>query len=787
MAIERSGNFLGSQRIDIPHIRSIESSICADFDVGFGRILAGDKALIVRGFTIANTLSIPANTVQLSVTNGTVMHPNASEAGTIYAVPSDRTVEILSPSNARVEGAFVAGCVNYVSLDLIRSADSSTADLVSFIEATTELEITQTIPLARTLDYKIHISNINFSATANLCPIAKITTDSNNLVTAIVDARNLAYRLGIGGDFPSIYHTYSWPQGRLENILTGDIFTGGDKGIVSNKDWSDAVMTRLWEIGGGQFWYSAVADRNVKLVRRGAPFPSSEYFTWTAGNLQWKGLAIVFPNSPGTINAITNSTAGYDLIIGDCVYVDIDYATNATLTVQKAAYATLGTADAPYSRYILAWCVDDGAGNPIIYVRDDPWQVGGIPVLAPATTVSNGIVTLNYTPVAAPAPVVTVVNAAGQVVATGLTRDGIGAGDLTIGNFPNDTSVTIGQALVDTTINGTLKVDLIDKNALTYITSNTGIKATASLVGGNGLEGIGNGVGSGGKFTSGALGVAVEAKNAATDSNYANILSAVGEGTRTIGGIDYMGFPLYDPPFQFRENWMRPISLAVSGSTDDKIWYATMTGALSFAKSQILHPVPIHFYRYTLLNCGTANNDYIYFFSGDATANEMGIVFFPLSNGYQAKMEWQAYLDDTNTSTRIGMGMSDAQEVGTIFGNLSGVATPVEAVFVYNSIFGGNWICITGNGAAQEGTDSGIPVTNTIHKFRIDIHHMVGAVGYYRFFIDDVFICEHHTNTPNLGYLRMAFGMKNDGGGFVDPTQLAIFPVLACIKASEVY
>lgn len=422
MSVLRQLNVLGQQRLDVPHIRSIESAVAADFDVLAGRVQGGGKPLVIRGFTLSNySAGTNATSIQLNTADGIIYNMNASEAGTFLWVPADRTVETLNSStNSRVQGSFTAGQTNYIGLDLVRTADDTTSDLVQFLDPNTLLEQPKSVPLARTLDYRILISTTPFSASSNIIPIAKVVTDTQNQVASatnsVQDARNVMWRLGSGGDFPSTYNTFSWAQTRLEydpnvGALSGlDKFSGGDKGITNQKDWMDAVMTRLWEVGGGQNWYSPVADRNFKMTKApGVVFTSTaDNFEWVAGlyastHLHWQGLKIVFENAnvsgvyyntvadqPSDDPAGSAALSKTALAIGDCIYVDIDRTSNANIIAKKAAMQTLGSPTIPGSRIILAWRDTSG----FVFVRDTSFPVNTS--FAPATTVAIGAVRLSY-------------------------------------------------------------------------------------------------------------------------------------------------------------------------------------------------------------------------------------------------------------------------------------------------------------------------------------------------------------------------------------------------------
>lgn len=425
MAVIRQSNWLGQQRVDVPHLRGQESAVAGDFDVMAGAIVAGDQAYVVSGFeVIVGSAGIAAPSMVIRTAGALLLHPQASDSGTIFRVPSDRADEVLGASNTRVTGSFTASSTNYVGIDLRRTADATTADLVQFMDEDTGLEKAKTVPLARTLDYVFVVSTQDFDTTPGILAIAKVVTDASNNIVSVEDARSFFGRLGKGGSVTDQKYAFPWSGGRTE--VTGNtVFTDGDKTIGSLKDWMDAAMTRMWELGGGEYWYSGTADRNVRMIRLGSAtvFTSTgDWFEYVANHLHWRGLAITFDNSAGFINEIKDQATDLtDLTLiadGECIYVDIDRSQNllgaSALQAVKTTLSALGTPVVPGSRYVIAYRY-----GSYIYTRDGQFFIGMTGAVATTTTV--GTVMLNIAAGAPSAPVVPAINGNGSIIVTETT------------------------------------------------------------------------------------------------------------------------------------------------------------------------------------------------------------------------------------------------------------------------------------------------------------------------------------------------------------------------------
>lgn len=498
MAVLRQANFISSQRLDVPHLRALESSITADFDVLAGQIMAGQKGYVGKGFDITQ-VGVSPSSLLLNVGGGVIVHPLASESGSIFAVPADTLPEQLSGTNPKVIGSFTANTTNYVGLDLRRVSDPLSTDIVTFRDADTGLESPRSVPLARILTYRIVISNVEFGATPTILPLARVITNSSNNITSLSDARPRLFRLGTGGTQPSNLYRYAWPTGRSETA-----FTGGDKAIGSLKDWMDAVMSRIQELSGGENWFAPNSDRDLKLVT-GQPVigATGDNFQFVLGTqtLTWASLALSFGNSTVTGNTIQDGSAV--ILDGQCLYVDANRTSSVgSLVPQVVNLTALGASSTAGGRVVIAW----RRGN-LVYIKDRPFEVGR--ASAVATTTTAGVVALSGTPGSAGLPQVAAIDAGGRSISNGVTTAGSSSPGtlITIGGQAADGAVTVGKTATVTTIAGStivvngpltsaaaLNIGTIDQTALTLgriasPTTITGSTVTAP----NGIIGIGVG------------------------------------------------------------------------------------------------------------------------------------------------------------------------------------------------------------------------------------------------------------------------------------------------------
>ncbi len=553
MAVKRMKNWLGQQRVDTPHLREIESAVAGDFDDLAGKVLASSQPIVVHGMTIAMGAAVGnlATQLVLNTAGSILLHGTASEPGAVFVVPANQAAETLSTSNPRIIGSFTPNAINYIGIDLVRLVDDSTADTVKFRSATTKKEFSQQVPLARTLQYRIIIAPQDFSQTPNVAPVAEVQLNASGVVQSVTDCRQMMFRLGTGGSVPNALAPYAWPGGRVENPVTStttaDPFLGADKSISSFIDFFHAMESRLWEVGGGEHWYSQTTDRDVLFIRDATNVfvSNGENFEWTGTNIHWKGLSFDFGNSTATRNTINDQlvdSAGLtDLAVGQCIYVDVNRATDgAALTAHKANLATLSSIPPtiPGSRHIIAWRVTEG-----VFGLGQSTPVGFALIHATATV--YGAVKLYAN--AGTDAVVSSVDVNGVIVARGLSRDTAGA--LLLGTGANDSSVSIGKSGAVTTVFGSLNVNQ-SATILSLFGSNSyglyargdgggpGVRGEAGAgTNSHGVVGVGAGTGNGVNGTGGATnGSGVTGTGGAT-----NGAGVTGQGTGTGTGVTGQG------------------------------------------------------------------------------------------------------------------------------------------------------------------------------------------------------------------------------------------------------
>lgn len=366
MGVQRRVNWISQQRVDVPDMRALESAVSNDFDQLIQSFVTGTtQGYIMRGFEIsmAGAIGGAASGLQLLVDPGAVFHVASSQSGTFYLVPSGTPAQQLnSATNTIVDGAFAPSAINYVGLEYERFIDDTTSSQVYIWNPTTNNETTKNAPRAQILRYRIKITTSTFAS--NVLPIATVTTDSGNNVVSITDARWMMFRLGTGGAAPNPFYVYPWtaqPEGRTENPSTSSSnsvnpFHGGDKMIMTLKDWMNAIMTSLQEIKGTVYWYSPSSAGSIDSLRTdlGNTITTGagiiEHSADTAGLINWdEDIVLKVVGSRLEYRFAANDVPSTDITLADnqVAYVtlvrDVEISPNLVFTNSSAIVTSVGS------------------------------------------------------------------------------------------------------------------------------------------------------------------------------------------------------------------------------------------------------------------------------------------------------------------------------------------------------------------------------------------------------------------------------------------------------------
>lgn len=275
MSVKRRFNFLSQARVDVPHMKSIESATSNDFDELIAALTMGyDESYVVRGFKINMTGAIgsSASGLQMLVEDSAILHGKSNESGTFLLVAPGVSPETLNTvTNERIDGSFSPGTTNYVGIEFVRDVDDDTSSQIYLWNPGSKNETTKNVPLAITLDYNIVITTGGFGS--NILPIATVQTDLSNNVLSVSDYRPLLNGLGRGGpSTPNLTYKYTYPNadepnGVISSSSSISPFEGGDKDLTNDKDWKDAVMTRFLDILGTPYWTSENAAGTLSSIR----------------------------------------------------------------------------------------------------------------------------------------------------------------------------------------------------------------------------------------------------------------------------------------------------------------------------------------------------------------------------------------------------------------------------------------------------------------------------------------------------------------------------------------
>lgn len=180
MAIQRKQNFLGGQRVDVPHLRSIESGVAADFaELVNGFVSDGNTNHIIRGMLTNDTSGgVNAGTWYVQLANSVVL--SKTDELCLFAFPS-------SASNVYpFQGVSFSDGVDYYFGVKITSITSD-PQTVKFIDDVTGLEISKTVPLAIVLSYEALPLETSTDSDPNTIWVYKVQTEAGLVKTSKVE------------------------------------------------------------------------------------------------------------------------------------------------------------------------------------------------------------------------------------------------------------------------------------------------------------------------------------------------------------------------------------------------------------------------------------------------------------------------------------------------------------------------------------------------------------------------------------------------------------------------
>lgn len=257
-----------AERLDLPDLLSIDSYAAGDWKYFLKGIVGSDKPYILKGFDVIDpSNAIGTQSCAIRVSDSVTFYPGSNSGSFFHGLEEGH------PQAAPLVPELRKNAINYVYLTF--STFNTSVDTRAFWDPDKDGgvggEFTQDINTESVLQVQVNVSTGSFPA--NTIPVAKITVGPV-VITAIEDARDLMFRLGSGGINPNPFNTYGWrslPNGSYARqepptqMLAGGVnpFQGADKNILTLKEWMDAIMSKLRELGGTTYWYDDTSSFSI--------------------------------------------------------------------------------------------------------------------------------------------------------------------------------------------------------------------------------------------------------------------------------------------------------------------------------------------------------------------------------------------------------------------------------------------------------------------------------------------------------------------------------------------
>lgn len=354
-----------AERIDLPDLLSIDSYGAGDWKYFMQSLVGTTKPYILAGFDIinpGNAIGLP--TCSFRVADSIVYYPGSAAGPFFYGLPEgDSASTPLVPQLRTNATNFV-----YLTLSTFETSVDTRALWDPDRNGGAGGEFTQDINTESVIQAQLGISTGSFPV--NTVPLAIIVVGAT-AITSITDARDMMFRLGTGGitsdpqasfAFPSLpdaNYAREEPSGTMTSLSDPNPFQGGDKNIKTLKQWMDAVMTKLKELGGTTYWYEDTTTFSLYQLFHDAlatAWKSKGSYTHsssTPGQLSWSEdlyiksmdnpVDIVIRASGGSPITLDNEQVAFINLVRDVPVNDLDEPvsfTNGQAYVNTATGAT---------------------------------------------------------------------------------------------------------------------------------------------------------------------------------------------------------------------------------------------------------------------------------------------------------------------------------------------------------------------------------------------------------------------------------------------------------------
>jgi len=320
--------FSSAERVDLPDLLSIDSYSAGDWRYFLQTLIGTSRPYILSGFDVINPAqAIGLPTCAIRVADSIVYYPGSSAGPFFHGLPEgDANADPLVPQLRTNATNYV-----YLTLSTFNTASDTRALWDPDRNNGAGSEFTQNINTESVIQAQVNVSTGSFPT--NTIPIAIVVVGAS-VITSIEDARDLMFRLGTGGlnpdplnnhtflDLPSSQYARQEPSTVISNLSDPNPFQGGDKNIKTLKQWMDAVMTKIKELGGTTYWYEDTETFTLTNLFHDAlttTWKSKGQYTHssaTPGQLSWsEDVHILDASSPKDV--VIRASGGSPLDIGN--------------------------------------------------------------------------------------------------------------------------------------------------------------------------------------------------------------------------------------------------------------------------------------------------------------------------------------------------------------------------------------------------------------------------------------------------------------------------------------